>query len=86
MGAKVDGAECYCCNWRGPVNGLESRMEAESWEMPTEYEVHTCPKCGEDIQGYYDLGALDKANEIIKAQVIKIARLETKLAAEIEKQ
>jgi len=51
----ADGAICTMCHWRGPVEGLKSYLDYESWEHPQTYMVHVCPKCEHDIEEYYYL-------------------------------
>ena len=34
------------CGWTGYFHECEYYTDWESWEMPQEYTVHICPKCG----------------------------------------
>jgi hypothetical protein len=46
---------CICteekekCGWYGIIKDCNVRYESESWEYPHEYEILTCPKCGQDV-------------------------------------
>lgn len=49
----LDMCSCGNCNWKGLVSKCETTIDSEGWEYPS-YEVHWCPKCGDDsIDNYY---------------------------------